>query len=272
MPRINVGDQYYTASEVKAKLGITQGTLYNYVRNGYLKPIVPPGKRQGVYLRKEIDQLARETQAFLEGRNLTPATFGRVSKEDVAASVELTRKLFGLRGSVEENISRRLEWIAKNPDILYVLKAEDQLVGYAILLPLKLEKIYKILDGLEFSQEVKAEEVETFEAGHVVSIYLMGIGVTPGLSIGEKRVYGSRLISGLMEVIIDLGRRGVIIETLIARSDTPDGIRLLKRGFTQVPSMTHTRNFIIKVEESGLPVILEYKKAFEQRRMQHLDS
>ena len=59
MPQMKVGKDYYTAAQVKERLGITQGTLYNYVRNGTLKPVVPPGKRQGVYPRKEVDQLAR---------------------------------------------------------------------------------------------------------------------------------------------------------------------------------------------------------------------
>ncbi|MEO8971449.1 MAG: hypothetical protein ABI406_07620, partial [Ktedonobacteraceae bacterium] len=64
-----------------------------------------------------------------------------------------------------------------------------------------------------------------------------------------------------MGAIVDLGKRGVIIDTLAARSDTPDGIRILKRGFTEIPTLTHTRNFIIKVKESGIPFVQEYKQA-----------
>ena len=44
MPRMKVSNLYYTASEVKEKLDITQGMLYNYVRNGMLKPVVPQAK------------------------------------------------------------------------------------------------------------------------------------------------------------------------------------------------------------------------------------
>ena len=51
-------------SQYRPVLGITQGMLYNYVRNGTLKPVVPPGKRQGVYPCKEVDQLAHALQIF----------------------------------------------------------------------------------------------------------------------------------------------------------------------------------------------------------------
>jgi hypothetical protein len=67
-----------------------------------------------------------------------------------------------------------------------------------------------------------------------------------------------------MKVIIDFGKRGIIIDTFAARSDTPDGIRLLKQGFTETPTTTYARNFIIKVKESGMPFIQEYKQALRE--------
>lgn len=264
MARMKIGEQYYTASEVKERLGITQGMFNNYIRNGSLKPIVPPGKRQGVYLRSEVDQLAREMQAFLATRNKLASTFGKVIEKDLKATVAITRVLFGLRDSEEATVQRRLTWIRKNPDTLYALKVEEQVIGYAIMLPLKREKIERILKEEEYSQEVSADEIEEFKPGKTVNIYLMGIGVIPGLSHYEKRTYGARLVAGLMTAIIDLGKRGIIIDTLIARSDTPDGIRILKKGFTEVSSDTHTRNFLINVKESGIPFIQEYKQALAE--------
>jgi ribosomal protein S18 acetylase RimI-like enzyme len=272
MPRMKVSHQYYTAAEVKEKLNITQGELYNYVRNGTLKPVVPPGKRQGVYLRSEVEELAREQFAFMAMQAKTSSTFIKATEEDVKeiekdmkSTVEITRVLFGLRENSEATLARRLTWIEKNPDIFYILKSEDQVVGYTAMLPLKPEKIMNILDGIEYSQEINAEEIEAFEPGKPAHIYFLGIGVTPAASHFEKRSYGSRLVSGLMKTIINLGKRGIIIEQLYARSDTPDGIRLMRKfGFTEVPSKTHARNFTIKIEESGIPFIVEYKEALKE--------
>ncbi len=50
MPQRKPYKEYYTASEVKRKLGVTDGMLYNYVRYGHLERITPPGRKQGVYL------------------------------------------------------------------------------------------------------------------------------------------------------------------------------------------------------------------------------
>ncbi len=278
MAQMKVSNKYYTAAQVKEKLGISQGMLYNYVRNGTLKPITPPGKKQGVYLRSEVDKLARETQAFMATRNKTSSDFTRVTENDVKdlkASVEITRILFGLRESEEATLQLRRSWVKKNSDILYVLKSEEQVTGYAIILPLKREKIEKILAGTEYSQEVHADEIEEFKPGKPVDLYMMGIGVAPGLSLVEKRTYGARLIAGLINALIDLGKRGIIIDTLYARSDTPDGIRILKQGFTEVPSGTHARNFIINIAQSGVPIIQEYKEALMksgQKDVEHINA
>ncbi|HLJ33679.1 MAG TPA: hypothetical protein VKU38_08515 [Ktedonobacteraceae bacterium] len=214
-----------------------------------------------VYMRKDVDQLAREMQAFISMQSKTSSTFCKATEKDLRATVTITRVLFELRESDEATFARRLTWIKKNPDIFYVLKAEEQVIGYAVMLPLKLEKIEKILRGVEFAQEANADEIEEFQPGKTVSIYLMGIGVTPGVSHFEKRTYGARLVSGFMGAIVEPGKRGVIIDTLAARSDTPDGIRILKRGFTEIPTITHTRNFLIKVRQSGIPFVQEYKQA-----------
>jgi hypothetical protein len=261
MPRIKFSGSHYTAKEVKEKLGITQGRLNTYIRNGTLKPFTPPGKKQGVYRRNEVDQLARELQVFEEIRQTTSSTFTQATKADLKATVQITRVLFGLREGDEETLARRLTWVERNPDTFYVLKSEDQVVGYAAMLPLKPDKIEKILSGEESSQLTNADEIEEFKSGKPLTIYLMAAGVIPGLSHYEKRSYGARIVSGMINAIIDLGRKGVIIDTLAARSDTPDGIRIMKKGFTEITSTTHARNFVIKVRESGMPFVQEYKQA-----------
>lgn len=268
MPRMKFSGPYYSAKEVKERLGITQGRLNTYVRNGTLKPFTPPGKKQSVYRQSEVDQLARDLQVFEEIRQKTSSTFTKADEEDLKATVQITRVLFGLREDDEATLARRLAWIRKNPDVFYVLKSDEQVVGYAAMLPLKIEKIEKILSGEDSSQLTIAEEIEEFKPGKPVSIYLMAAGVLPGLSRYEKRSYGARIISGMINAIIDLGRAGVIIETLAARSDTPDGIRIMKKGFTEVPSTTYARNFIIKVRESGIPFVQEYKQALLESGLQ----
>lgn len=271
MPRMRVGDQYYTAKEVKEKLHITQGELNTMIRNGTLKPITPPGKKQGVYKRIDVNQLAREREIFAALPQKTSSIFSRATREDIKATVEITRVLFGLRDTVEATLARRLTWHDRNNELFYVLKSEEQVVGYVVILPLKADKVEKILSGEDYSQEVNAEEIQDFEPGKPLHIYLMGAGIIPGVSHYEKRSYGARLIAGLMKVLVEFGRKGIIIDTIASRSDTPDGIRLLKQGFTEIPTITHARNFIIKMKESGIPFIQEYKQALQESGKMPLD-
>ena len=45
-------------------------------------------------------------------------------------------------------------------------------------------------------------------------------------------------------------------------------LRIMKKGFTEVPSTTYARNFIIKVRESGIPFVQEYKQALLESGLQ----
>ena len=84
--------------------------------------------------------------------------------------------------------------------------------------------------------------------------------------MSQKRLWGEKLILGARDVLLDLGKRGVVIRTIKAHSFTPDGIRLMRHiGFTEtVPKAPGLRDFMIDVEQSGLPFIREYKEALKK--------
>jgi len=262
-------DKYYTASEVKQKLGISDSTLYNYVYKGELQRIVPPHRKQGVYLRSEVDEIAREFDAFFASRHTISSTFTKATKEDMPECVALSAAIFGGLNIIP--LEKRIAWLEKNPDIDYVLRHDNQMMGYTTIVPLSKEKIEKILKEEEFSKDMTPDEIEKFKPGKPLHVYIMAIGVRPGVSKLEKRTYGARLVSGLTNTMIEFGKKGIAIETAVARSDTPDGINLLRRiGFTEIPSeIPGTRNFEINIERSGLPAIMEYKQALEEWRRTH---
>src|SRR5215469_7515580 len=142
MPQTKTFKDYYTASEVKQKLGITDGMLYNYVRYGHLERITPPGRKQGVYRRDEVDKFALEMKAFLSGREEAKrATFTRVTKEDLPEVLRLSKEIFNWL----PNAAIRTAWIEKNPDTQFQLCLDTRVIGCAVVLPLKLETIEQIL-------------------------------------------------------------------------------------------------------------------------------
>lgn len=235
--------------------------------NGALERITPPGKKQGVYRRSQVDQLARDLKTFIVTRQRHPSIFMKMTtREEILESAKISDAIFG--GHID--VDRQLAWLKRNPDIGYVVKSEGKVVGYAIILPLKPEKIAKLMREEEHTINLEPEEIQVFEPGIPLHLYGGAIGVLPDISLAEKRTYGSRLIGGLIDALIDLGKRGVVFETFTARSTKPDGVRLLRNvGFTQIPSITEKKDFVLNVEMSGAREIMQYKLALKEYQLRN---
>ncbi|GHO89939.1 hypothetical protein [Dictyobacter formicarum] len=257
--------EYYTAAQTKNVLGITDGMLYNYVNNGTLERIIPPGKKQGVYRRSEVDRLASEMQAFIIQRKKKSTQFLPVKTvEEMQACQEISQELFGVGRTTTAD---RMKIVAKNPYTYHYLKDEDtdQIVGYTAIMPLLPGRLDKVL-AQTIPVQIDPKDIASFTKPQEIDLYLHAIGVKPSFSNTDKHVYGARMISGLMELIIGLGEQGIVIKTIAARSNMPDGIRLMRHaGFTEISPLTpERRTFIIDVEQSGIPFIQQYKQGLEK--------
>ncbi len=266
---------YYTAKEAREILGMTHSALLNQVTAGNLQRIIPPGKRQGVYLKEEVDQLRREMDTWLLARRATkpePTHFVRATIEDLPAAVALADSVFDGRRTIP--VEKRIEWLQKNPDIDYLLKQDEHIVGYLTLVPLSPQTIDDLLNQRRFARDLTAADILPYVPGTPVDIYGMAIGVFPGVSRNQKREWGARLIMGARSVIIGLGERGISIRSFKTHSTKPDGIRLMRHlGFTETTSnVPGMRDFVIDVASSGLPFLAEYKDALRRWQAQHPQS
>jgi hypothetical protein len=258
---------YYTAQQAQEILGMTYSGLRNQVGAGNIRSVIPPGKRQAVYLKEDVDSLKREMEAWLISRHqvkMPPAKFVRATIEDMPEAVALADAIFGGLNTIP--VEKRIAWLKKNPDIDYLLKQEEQVVGYLSLVPLRPETIEDLLTLKRFAKDLTAEDILTYEPNTPIDIYGMAIGVRPGVSKSQKREWGQRLILGAKDVLVDLGKRGIPIRRMIAHSFTPDGIRLMRHaGFTETtPKAPGLHDFMIDVEQSGLPWLMEYKGALKE--------
>jgi hypothetical protein len=257
--------KFYSAKEAQEKLGMTYSALRHQVLMGNLKSITPPGRKQSVYLKDEVDKLARELRIFLTNRDTETSTFSRASKEDMPEIVDISKAIFYTAGNDVTPAEIRISWLEKNPYTFFVVKYENKVVAYASLLPLSPQMIEKLLDDKISPDDITPDDVEDFNSPKHTHLYIMSMGVTPGIDKLEKRTYGSKLISGMLDTFIGLGKQGIIIDSLTARSRLPDGIRLLRHmGFPEVAkSHPGKRSFAMKVSESSTPVIQEYKDALK---------
>jgi hypothetical protein len=257
--------KFYTLEQAKSILGVSTDVLYNYVKNGALERIIPPGKKQGVYKPSQVERLARELQTYIIQRRNRHTQFEKVkTAEEMKECLEINQVLFGFGADLLDNC---METIEKNPETHYMLKDEEQIIGHTALWPVKPNKLNNTLAQV---RPVRApiEDIETFDSRKEVSLYIVTIAIRPGFAKADKRFYGSRLVSGLRETIINLGERGISINTIAARSNMPEGIRLMKGiGFTEITPITpERRTFIIEVEKSGIPFLQPYKKALEDSK------
>jgi hypothetical protein len=267
-----VEEKYYTAQQAQQILGMTYSALRNQVNAGNLQSIVPPGKRQAVYLREEVDQLKKDMDAWLTSRQQTkavPTEYARATMEDMPEAVALADEIFGSHLTIP--LERRIAWLKKNPDIDYLLKQEGQVVGYVSVVPLQPETIAELLSQRRFAKDLTADDILPFTPDTPVDLYGMAIGVRPGVSLNQKRIWGAALILGIRSTLQSLGQRGIIIHHIQAHSSKPDGIRFMRHlGFTETVSiLPGMHNFTIDVEQSGLPIIKEYKEALKKWQADH---
>lgn len=267
-------ERYYTPQQAIQKLDTTESGLRNLVRTGQLTKVVPPGKKHGLFVREEVDQLKREMDAWLLSRQATKtasAKFVKATPEDIPEAVALAEAVFGGHRTI--SVETRRAWLQKNPDIDYLLKQEGQIVGYFSIVPLAPETIEDLLQQRRFAKDLTADDILTYVPQVPVDLYGMAIGVRPGVSNSQKREWGRALIMGAMRVLVGLGGRGIIIRTIQAHSTKPDGIRLMRHmGFTEtVPRVPGLHDFLIDVESSGLPFLVEYKNALQQWQEAHSD-
>jgi hypothetical protein len=266
---IKQSKDYYTPAQVKEILGITDSELYTYVDNGALERIIPIGKKQGVYRRDQVDDLAKNLKISPAGRkrvHIKTKFLPVTTEEEMIACQEISQQIFGVGLNT---VKERMKLVAKNPITYHFLRDDNsqEVVGYLAIMPLKVGRLKKVLSQ-DIPVKISADDLEDFNSKKEIELYLHAIAVKPGFSPEVKKLYGARLVDGLMKLILRLGKQGIAIKTVAARSYTPDGIRMMRHmGFTEIAPVTpKRRTFIIDVEMSGIPFILTYKSLLKNRK------
>ncbi len=61
-----MSDQYYTASQAQAMLGLSKAMFHRKVNQGLIPKVTPPGKKQSIYPKRDVDALARAMNLIFE--------------------------------------------------------------------------------------------------------------------------------------------------------------------------------------------------------------
>lgn len=263
---MKLAEKYYTGREVQRKLGITEPALRNLVNQRKIKKIIPPGRTYGVYLKTEIDRFAEKWEAFLMAEE-PPKTIFRIARsEDMNAEQDLDHRSVGTIGMPAE-VKRA--WLAVNGESDYHVYHDNKLVAFLFLVPIRHEIIDAFMQGTIHWRDIDPQkDIETYEPGKPLDVFVQGIGSEPDVDETTRMHYMLVLLRGTAEELKKLGRRGVIIKKLYARSQSPTGIAMaIHTGMQEYKPMPRTGKLVrfeLDIETSHAYLAQAYKEGFEE--------
>jgi hypothetical protein len=258
---------YYKAKEAQERLGVDKNRFNYLVRTKKINKFVPPGQSQGLYLKTEVDRLAREMLAFMAYEEQGLQVMKATTEEDFNEEHELGTLLFG---NAIHSMEIRRAWLEKNPDIDIIARDNGRLVGFINLLPAKHEAIEQFMSGKTRGWEIKAEDVLPFTPGSTLECILMGMATTPDVGPTRRKQYGAKLISGLIDFLEELAQRSVTITKFYATSATPTGIAILRNaGFEEINHIGNRIAFELETATSDSLLATEYRKALADKKPKH---
>ncbi len=271
MPRPAPPPGYITAGEVARRLKVNDAMISRYVAQGRLNRYGPEERKHKYYKESEVQAIIDADRAFFEAgvkpKHLT-SFFRRADLDDLPIIVDIDTRTF----HEPLNEETYLRWMRKNPETFFVLRdAEDKVIGFACLLPMKTEIMQKFVHDEIALDDISPDDIDLFEPGKPLHIYIIALCIDPSFKPKTKHTYGASLVRGTFTFIYDLARRGVKIETITARTFTPDGIRLLRRmGIPQLKSPTPDKNlFEVSVLDSGFHVFARYSDLLDEWKREH---
>ena len=281
MPRLQPMPGFVTAKEATTMLNGSDGMLSRYVKEGRLKRYGPPDRKHKFYKISEIEAVIEARNTFEaeytsgKWRENATSTFDLAQEADMPTIARIGTAIFrDDRNPTYQPtpIETRLSWMRKNPETYHVLRSQDAtLVGYTCILPLRKEIIDRFIADELKTTDITADEIEMFEPGQSIHLYIMATCVDPVYNTAQKHEYGARLVAGVFTFLLDLADRGVEVETISARSYKTDGIRLLKKvGIPQLRSPIPNKNlFGVNIAESGIPLLVRYSERLDQWKRKH---
>lgn len=276
MKRAKAPSGFYSAKEAMERLGMSRSTFFEYVKEGRIKKTVPPTGKEGYYEKAYIDKMVQDKALFILVHSIEPITFSRArSEEDIRGIVDLCIAIYGQGGT--PSYDARLEIWQKNPEVYYVVKQEDIVVGYISLIWFDDEALEVLMGpppkhthitqaGSGVYSVTGPEHVNKFKDGKPIDSLFISLGVRPGFTNTEQREYAFKLLRGTQDVLSGFAQRGMPIRKLYATSERGDGKKLARKfGMEekQYPGDSITR-YELDIETSDNFLLSPYKSALAE--------
>ena len=226
-----MADQYYTASEAQERLGLSKAMFFRKVKQGFIRKVVPPGMKQGVYPRRDIDGLALSMQMLFEQDQ--GITFSRSMIADQVEELEIGSRAFG-RNFITP-LPERIIFQQKNEFTFHSLKVEGTVVGYISMFYFTDEVLDQLLTGRKIERDIKVSDVLPFPRLEPFTIYIDVMVIDPALSRHLRTLYAGILVSRFADLLLHLRSNGYLFDKIYTVTSSSAGEKLVSKiGFEKL--------------------------------------
>lgn len=210
------------------KLGLSKSQFHQKVRQGLIPKVILPGRKQGVYPRRDVDALALSMTSALE-----EYIFSRSTPADLVEEMNIDSRYSG-RNFVTP-LAERIAFQQKSPFTFHSLNVGGSVVGYVSMFHLPDHFLEDLLTGRKIEQEISLREVLPFVRLDPFTILLEKIAVDSRLSLHVRRLYAGIMIFHFISMLANLLANDYEVTRLYTISTTPEPGKLLKKlGFQQL--------------------------------------
>jgi hypothetical protein len=219
-------DQYYTASEAIAKLGMSKAMFHRQVVQGLIPKITPANKKHNLYPKRDIDALASMVDVALEKHGRIE--FTKSSPADQREEMKIGIACFG--SEYITPLLERVEFQRKSEFTFWSLKVDGVVVGYVSMFRFPPNFLDDILTGRKIEREITVREVIPFSRVEPFDIYIDVMAVDPTLPPHERHLYAGIIAQRFARTILGLLDNGYEIRVAYTVTATKEGDNLVRRA------------------------------------------
>jgi hypothetical protein len=252
--------EFYSASEARKILGLTEATFFNRVKAGQILKVVQPGKRQGVYPKTYINALAQAMQLLFEEHE--KLVFSRSLLREQEEEMQIGIKCFGPEYITP--LPERIAFQLKSEYTFWSLKVDSRVVGYVSMFRFPPAFLDDILTGRRIEREITVREVVPFTRGEAFNVYIDVMAVDPQLPHHLRNLYAGIMVSRFADALLNLRANGYVIETLYTVTATREGDNLVRKlGFLPMQGKSQApgrKAYMFALDEQGIKQLQEFSR------------
>lgn len=258
--------ELYTSSEARKLLDASTSTFKRLVDSGQIRKITPPYKKQGMYVKEDVDRLAKEMRPFRKRGQaskelVTTVDWQKIS--DLPAILKLDLKVY--QENIVGDVGLYISWEKKNPKITLLSFEKDDrehVLAYISLVPLPEEIILSILKGERPELSIQPNEIETYDRKGAYTLLAESVVVDPD--------YPEQLNNVLSAVLSYWCRQypDRYVEKIYADAATDYGDKLARKlYFSPLYSVSDTA-YVLDLRKSGISkVVRNFQECLRQKAL-----